>query len=130
MGRILTNPTPWEIDHAAGIIRGFEYQQAHGSLPDTPMWRMLERRHDLAAARFDRYHPNVGRILEGACVAEPPACVTPHHWIGRMRGSTEIPTCPPGPPPIPAVPEPSSLLLGALVVLAGAIAWLGEEYNK
>ncbi len=86
----IVHPSQWEIEHAGAIFSGQAYQAAHdGQLPDTPMWRMLEFRHSLNAARFSHWHPNVALILENRePAAESPQYSLPrvHGWIGHMRG--------------------------------------------
>jgi hypothetical protein len=90
MGRIFTlPPSPWEIQHAAGILAGMTYQAEHDdALPDTPMWRMLERRHDLNPARFDRWHPNIALMIERLPLNHSEI---PNSWTGHMRGGTLAP---------------------------------------
>jgi hypothetical protein len=125
MGRIFAvPPSPFEVDHAGQILAGLRYQAEHGALPDTPMWRMLEHRHAINPVRFDFYHPNVGRILDGLTLAPP--FVTHHHgWVGHMRGPKLAPLVvrPDAPPVVVAsVPEPPTL--GLWLVGLAAVLWL------
>jgi hypothetical protein len=118
MGRIFTvPPSPFERDHAAGILAGMTYQAEHdGALPDTPMWRMLERRKELAPARFDHWHPNLALMIERLPLNHP---AIPEGWTGHMRGGALAPLTVP-PAAVAGVPEPSSLALccvGLAVVL-------------
>lgn len=72
----IVRPSAWEVQHARGIFEGQAYQaQNGGQLPDTPMWRMLEFRYSVNAARFTYFHPNIGRMIEQKLT--PPAPVTP-----------------------------------------------------
>jgi hypothetical protein len=66
MGRIFTiKPSQFEVEHWPAIRAAELYQAEHGdALPATPIWRALERRHDLNPARFDHWHPNLGIMIE------------------------------------------------------------------
>lgn len=119
----MVSPSAWERAHAAGIFAGQKHEAEHGTLPNTPMWRMLEYRHDLNPARFDHWHPNIGIILEHR---DHHAIVPPHHWIGHMRGPSlscePLPALPPPPQQgSQTVPEPAaSTMLAMAFVLVGA----------
>lgn len=131
-------PSKWEVDHAAGIVSGQAYESQHGVLPDTPMWRMLERRFELNPVRFSFWHPNVAILIEhqGLSPIEHPQ---PHGWIGRMRGPSPPitpPTCDlPGvacPPRAPhmggqTVPEPASSMLLAIALMAWGAWYFGTQ---
>ena len=108
----ILRPSEWEVDHARPILAGMAYQAEHnGELPATPMWRALERRCDLAPARFERWHPNLSLMIREAretpydpppcfpIVCTPPPCESSH-------GASQH------------VPEPA-----ACVLLAVGIAW-------
>ncbi len=104
-------PSKWESQHAVPIFTAQKFQAANGGrLPSTPMWRMLEFRHALNAARFNFYHPTVGRMIEsqaGKPAGPPLPQVIVPGWKGTMRGPTPPPVVPPPiiPPP-PLVPPP------------------------
>lgn len=58
-------PSPFEVSHARFIYLSREYQTFHGGdLPPTRPWGRLEHRWELNPARFDYFHPNVGRMIE------------------------------------------------------------------
>lgn len=131
----IVRPSEWEQSHAVAIFAGQAYEAENHALPDTPMWRMLESRHDLNPARFDHWHPNVGLILEHGFQPHPDHR-TPHNWTGYMRGpaSPGLPLIPLGPNETPHVvcqtepphmgrqvaPEPA-----ASTMLAMALAFAG-----
>jgi len=107
-------PSQFEIDHAAAIVAGMHYQAEHGVLPPTPMWRALERRHDLDPARFDRWHPNVGLMIERSEAA-------------ALR--SDATACTPGvalqPLTVASVPEPSSLAMCSLAIVFAFVGMWG-----
>ena len=151
----IVHPSKWEVEHAGGIFKGQAYQATHdGQLPDTPMWRMLEFRHSLNAARFDHWHPNVGLLLEHREAKVESARISQTYndkWIGYMRGP-QWPSQPIAPEqytnPIPpsdvtglraigkapsspayqAVPEPSAAIQG-LTALALTVAIILKRHR-
>lgn len=145
-------PSKWEIQHAKPIFAAQKYQAAHGGqLPQTPMWRKLEFRHSLNSARFNFYHPNIGRMIEAQGGSPTPVQQVIDGWKGHMRGPTpevvapgeiippEIVVIPPPadtgggssvtPPPNPlspqVVPEPTSILM-----FAGAVLVMGLGFHR
>lgn len=76
----IVKPTAWEIDHASAIFAGQAYAAKHDfALPDTPMWGMLEHRHEIAPMRFQHWHPNVALMIARAeqhRVDEVPPCLS------------------------------------------------------
>lgn len=148
----IVHPSNWEIEHAGAIFRGQVYQATHdGQLPDTPMWRMLEFRHSLNAARFDHWHPNVGLILEQKQPDVEGLQLSQHdtnNWMGNMRDPLQsfVPdafTNTPSPPDVSAlraiakapptlnsqsVPEPSAALQG-LTALALTVAIMLKRHR-
>ena len=126
-------PSQWEIEHARPIFAAQKYQDANnGQLPDTRVWRMLEFRHDLNPARFNFFHPNIGRMIERQ---DTPTPLPPPAEQGLNPPPVDPPLTPPveqeivDPPPGGvggvATPEPSSLLM-----LASAVLTLGLGYNR
>ncbi|MDG3008009.1 hypothetical protein [Paludisphaera mucosa] len=97
-------PSKYEIQHAKQIFAAQTYQSTHnGQLPDTRAWRMLESRHALNATRFDFYHPNIGRMIEGRGFTPPATQVVVKGWQGHMRGPETTPIVPIIPPVVPPV---------------------------
>ena len=126
MGSILIHPEPpHPLRFPAGFLHrellfGEHYAEHHGGfLPDTPFWRHLEMKHDLAPARFDFWHPIVGRWIERSehmhrGTVPPPVVIQPQQIT---------------PPPITvtsSVPEPASWLLLAAGVMAIALGRLRQ----
>lgn len=103
-------PTPWELQHAQGILAGQAYQaQTGGLLPDTPMWQMLEFRYSLNASRFTYFHPNVARMIEQKLTMPPPTTppVTPPPVTPPPPTVVPPPTPPITPPPAIVIPPPT-----------------------
>ncbi len=120
----IVSPTRWEVDHAHALEAGAEFASTHdGELPQTPMWKMLEHRYELAPARFAFWHPNVALILERAeqsridapCVAMP--------W----REAPRIPlvACDPPSPRTASLStaEPASLVGASICIVLLAAYW-------
>jgi hypothetical protein len=127
MGRIFSlPPSPFERDHAAGILAGMTYQAEHDALPDTPMWRMLERRHDLAPARFDRWHPNIALMIERLPLNHSEI---PNSWTGHMRQGGTLAPLTVQPSAVATIPEPSSLVL-CCVALALVALWINGKAGR
>ncbi len=104
-------PSKWEAQHARGIFAAQSYQAANnGQLPNTRVWQMLEFRHNLNPSRFNFYHPNVGRMIEGQGDSPaPPAEQIVRGWEGHMRGPEPVPQVidpPVAPPPTVRLPPP------------------------
>lgn len=98
-------PSQWEIEHAGGIFAGQAYQVQHnGQLPDTPMWRLLEYRYSVNAARFTFYHPNIGRMIAQKLTPPPPPPVVPPVTPPPVTPPSPITPPPPVGPPITPPP--------------------------
>jgi hypothetical protein len=98
------------------ISAGIRLVAVNGLLPDTPLVEYLRYRRSLNPARFDRWHPNVGRLL-AVDEATRETAGTP------TEGVTQVVTPPPPPPttstaggPDPTVPEPSTAMIGMVLV--------------
>lgn len=95
---------------------GWHSLERTGELPDTPLWRGLERLDDLHPHRFAHWHPGMARLLDAA-----------RHEHHASTGSSLVTIT------SAAVPEPASwVLMGVgifclcLVGLAVGI-WLGRK---
>jgi hypothetical protein len=116
MSRVFTvKPSPWEAEHYPAIRAAELYQAEHGdALPATPIWRALERRHDLNPTRFDRWHPNLAIMIERM------------ERAGTDGAASAVVQQPPALAAL-SVPEPSSLELwcvGLAVVL-----WINRRFR-
>lgn len=81
------------------------YRATHdNALPHTLFWAWLTARHDLDPARFDHWHPMVGRWIEQS--RHQAHC---GHRGVSCSPVTYVPSCCPG-----AVPEPAGWLLVAV----------------
>ena len=101
---------------------GRDYANAHdGDLPTNDFWNYLRDRRDINEARFDHWHPVVGRMLRREEDSPPlpplpPVCMpwSPPPGVPCVEM--------PEPPPhhVVETPEPSSLVV-ALAMIFGAI---------
>ncbi len=122
LGRILGR------DDRLKAAAGQDCRGMNGLVPNTPYWRYLRFRRNLAPSRFDVYHPALGAILardqalrEGEFC--PPMIVMPNPGtpsptqVAQILRPPGVPS-PSGPtgggPGVQAVPEPASLILVAL----------------
>lgn len=138
LGRIL------QRDDRLRASLGQDCRPLNGLVPDTPYWRYLHFRRNLAPRRFDRYHPVLGAILAQDLLLRsgtlcPPVIVPPPIVVGppeepQIINPPGVPS--PNPPSgggggggevIQAVPEPGSLALIVLgIAAAAAPRWLGR----
>lgn len=127
-------PSKWEVQHARQIFAAQAYQSANGGqLPETRLWKMLEFRHGLNSARFNLFHPNIGRMIESQDDVPTPLPQVPgdpqvEAWVmPPLMPPMQIVNVPPGgtgsnpnpgePVPQTLVPEPASILMFAAAVL-------------
>ncbi len=137
-------PSAWEVQHVRQISAGQAYQASHsGQLPNTPVWRMLEFRYSVNAARFSHYHPNVAQMIQikntiptpsapVPPITPPPSIVVPEVPPPIINPPVD-PITPPKeqvvvPPPDPdggggtVVPEPATFgMLIVAVVMVGML---------
>jgi hypothetical protein len=67
------------------LVTGGQYAAAHdGPLPEDRFWDYLRDRRDLNEARFDRWHPVVGRLLR---IEEQMLSASPRHFRSRRRSA-------------------------------------------
>lgn len=102
-------PSRWALRPSPAIPTGLVLTyNSLGQIVDTPLAEYLKWRRSLNPTRFDRYHPYIGPPLAQTLVPPP---LTP----------TPTPTPPINPQPqIPGVPEPASLLVGVVLMVAAA----------
>lgn len=112
-------PRMWELEHRQQFLSAQHTLTTTGNLPDTPMWRMLERRFDANEARFTFWHPNFARLIRDAEGQSMPICPIGRPDLpvwGEMRTSCV--------PPVPqAIPEPNALVLSLIAVAASSLLW-------
>lgn len=114
----------FELDHLDFLRWSRQYQLHHEMrLPDIQPWHRLIARHDENPDRFDRWHPHIGRWIEQQEAIQIPSSplltLPPHVSSDAGLGWTFQPVPPIGEPLCPsAVPEPSSLILLSVAMLA------------
>lgn len=104
----------------------------NGRLPDSPFIEYLRWRRGLNPARFDAFHPRLGRLLDQemvVCPPPPPICPEPGQLTPPSPPIPPEPILPPEPPPIvspeppspqnPEIPEPSSVVVALTLLAAG-----------
>jgi hypothetical protein len=119
----------FELEHLEFLHWSRQYQLHHEMrLPDIRPWHRLIERHDANPARFDLWHPHIGRWIEQQESIPIPTSIPPlsgprPYLIGDERmGWTSQPVPPIGEPAgHSAVPEPSSLIPLSVAMLA---TWL------
>ena len=104
----------------------------NGILPDTSLTRYLQYRRGLDPVRFDFYHPTLGAIL-----VEDKNLKMATNCVGGELIPPPTPTVPPGTPapgppigggpPVRVVPEPASLTLVVLGLVAVAMPALARR---
>lgn len=109
------------------LLAGRLYAKSHNdALPDDWFWSYLRNRRDINEARFDHWHPVVGRLLRReeesmphpSIPCPPPSCPIPQPPLGVP--CVEMPHNPPV--TVVETPEPSSLLMGVLSIVAVFLA--------
>lgn len=110
---IFTNPlSPFERENIHALVKLHEYKEDNnGELPD---WRWVERlqhRQEINPARFERWHPNIPKLL---CEPPPIDCFPGRPPVDDCKPICHIPPrdCPPS-----VIPEPSSYVLLAISVV-------------
>lgn len=132
MGRIFSvRPSQWEVDNAFVVKAGLEYQRSHdGNLPLNGVWKMLQYRYDINAARFAKYHPNVAKMILESHKVKPqiPWCPLPPPLPEVCIPVVIVPPDPnPSDCPVnPSVPEPTSFVMAAFVI---PVAYLYMKYK-
>jgi hypothetical protein len=134
-GHRLNVRLPADINRAA--IQALAHFIAEGeALPATPFIAYLRWRHDLDPARFDRFHPRIGTLLEAnpplqvAALPPPPVLLPPPilpPLIPRVGTEGLTPPPPPVIPGGPTVPEPPTAILLAMIAPA---AWAVRVARK
>lgn len=121
------HPSKWEVQHHEAIQQGESYIAEHHTLPDSPIWRMLERRYELNTARFRFWHPESANILDSLKSYIPPTyCdwIKPEHpnfppYVPPTTGTQVTPDC-----PIQTVAEPGSvisLMIGCVLLACWSV---------
>jgi PEP-CTERM motif len=93
---------------------------ANGLLPQTSFVAYLEWRHSLNPVRFDRFHPNIGPMIERDIIIRTALNTPP--IIGPSITPLTGPQTLEHPPHYPSVPEPSTAVIALVMIGSAAFA--------